>query len=398
MKMKKKKRNKTPEHDLETIIPLLISQWRKLRKIHGGPEDVLQTRELRRASAVVKHLFDGTPHPDGKTYSESDLIGGHLLYEWIVRYQEGLSLITEIPTPPRRVLDLCGEVGAFSFAASQHGASDVHLLDIDELNLRLAGEIHGRYGHPITVHKKDVHQKDVLQDFLASEKKFDLIILGYALNELFPSTMKGWAKKQNAFVESLMDSLSDEGHILVVENSWTASNKRVLQLREDMVEKGIPVQAPCIWTGKCPALQNTKGYCFAQRELAAPHFFKQMQKSAQIKAGSVKMSYLLLKNPKSSWPKLPDERLYRVISPQLESYHGARYHLCGVDGGKTLGSHITDHPKESRSFEYVRRGDIISVSDLLEDKDRLEIIEGSTVEVRVSCGKALPSSEEDLEY
>lgn len=386
--MKKKKRRKVPGNDLENIIPLLIAQWRKLRKIHGGPEDVLQTREFRRASAVVKHLHDGTPHPDGKTYSESDLIGGHLLYEWIIRYQEGLSLIAEIPTPPRRVLDLCGEAGAFSFAASQHGATDVHLVDWSELNLRLAGEINGRYGHPITV-----HQKDVRRDPLPAEKKYDLIILGYALNELFPSTLKGWVNKQNAYVESLMDLLSDDGHILIVENSWPASNKRILQLRETLVEKGIPVQAPCIWSGSCPALQNAKGHCFAQRELAAPDFVKGMQRGAQIKAGSLKMSYLLLKNPKSSWPKLPDERLYRVISPQIDSYHGARYHLCGVDGGKTLGSHVSDHPKESRAFEYVRRGDLISVSDLLEDKDRLEIVEGSTVEVRVSSGKALPISE-----
>ena len=386
--MKMKKRRKAPGPDLDNIIPLLIAQWRKLHKIHGGPEDVLQTREYRRASHAVKHLYDGTPHPDGKTYSEQSLLGGHLLYEWIVRYQEGLSLISEIPTPPRRVLDLCGEAGAFSFAASQHGATDVHLVDWNEKALRLAGEVNGRYGHPITV-----HQKDVLRDTLPSERKFDLIILGYALSELFPSTLKGWANKQDAFVESLMNLLSDDGHILVVENSWPASNRRVLQLRESMVEKGIPVQAPCIWSGKCPALQNAKGHCFAQRDLVAPYFVKEIQRGAKIKSHSLKMSYLLLKNPKSSWPKLPDERLYRVISPQIESYHGARYHLCGVDGGKTLGSHITEHPRESRAFEYVRRGDIIALSDIMEDNDRLEIVEGSTVEVRVSSGKVLPFSE-----
>lgn len=390
--MKKKKRNKSPNHDLDTIVPILIYVWRKLHKIGGGPPDCLQTREFRSVVSALKYLKEGIEHPKGKQFSDRDLLGANILYDWVIHYLEGLSLLSELPERPRRVLDLCSGTGAFAFSALRHGAGEVHAVDKDEMSLKLAGEICGRYGEAISVNKRDILQKD-----FSVEENFDLIVLAYSLEKLFPSSEKGWVDRQNDFIKKLLESLSEEGTLLLVEDSWPASNRRILSLRESALKWGCSVQAPCIWKGNCPALANVKGQCYAQRELVKPYLIKEIQRSALFKMNSLKMSYLFLKGPRAKEMNLSSERLYRVISSPIESYGGNRFHLCGVDGAKSLGSHFSKHPKESRAFEFLRRGDLIAVDNVLEDKNRLDIIEGSKVIVKASCGRPVFNSDEKFD-
>ena len=101
------------------------------------------------------------------------------------------------------------------------------------------------------------------------------------------------------------------------------------------------------------------------------------------------MSYLLLRHPKAGWPNLPQENLYRVVSPPVESFHGHRYYLCGTDGKKTLGSHLETHPPESRAFEYLRRGELISISHALEQQNALDVVQDTVIKVKAACGKPL---------
>ena len=72
-----KTKRKAVSLDLDILAPLLISQWRKLHKIAGGPPDVLQTREFRGVVAAVKKLLEGLESGDrliGQDYfQEKDL-------------------------------------------------------------------------------------------------------------------------------------------------------------------------------------------------------------------------------------------------------------------------------------------------------------------------------------
>lgn len=382
------KNNKMPVSDLDEIIPLLIGVWRRYTKL-GGPHDVLQTREFRTVVAAVQTLQKGLESGRdlvGQDYfSEPDLLGAYLLYQWIIHYQEGLSLINELPFTPRRVLDICSGPAPFSFAALRHGASDVIAIDQNAMALQLGAEVCGRYGMPLTVRRHNC-----LRGPLPVEGSFDLIIVGHCLEELFPDTQKNWKVAQRQFIDKLLELLTPQGCLLLVESSLLPSNQRILSLRDELVKAEIAVQAPCVWQGECPALKAKNSPCYAQRELEKPYLLKQIQRAAQINLSSLKMSYLLVKKPGADWPALPPKPLYRVISPPIETYLGKRYYLCGTDGKKNLGTLLKKSPADSRAFDFLRRGELISIEGAVDRQDNLDIVVDTKVRVEAATGKPLP--------
>ncbi len=303
----------------------------------------------------------------------------------MIHYQQGLSLINELPITPRRVLDLCSGPAPMAFAALRHGASDVTAIDRSQVALQLGAEVCGRYGFPLAV-----RQADCSKGPLPVEGKFDLIIVSHCMEELFPAKQKDWQSRQKAFVNMLLQRLTPHGFLMLVESSLNESNRRVLMLRDQLVQEGVPVQAPCVWRGECPALKAQNSPCYAQRELEKTYLIKEIQRAAQINQDSLKMTYMVFRSPQSGWPSLPDRPLYRIISPPVDSYQGKRYYLCGTDGKKNLGSHVSEHPVESRAFEYLRRGELISVEGALVKENSLDIVQGTKLKIEAAIGKPLP--------
>lgn len=381
------KSKKSVNTDLETIMPMLIWAWRRFHKI-SGPPDQLQTREFRSVVAGVKALQES--FLDGKTligkdyFSKPDLLGSYLLYHWVIHYLQGISLIGELPITPRRVLDVCSGPLPMAFAALRHGASEVFATDQNQRALELGGDVAARYGLPITI-----RQWNCLKGSMPIDGQFDLIILGHCLEELFPSTEKNWQNSQQQFISKLLNRLTPDGFLMIVESSFPEANRRVLTTRDILVNAGVPVQAPCVWKGECPALKVQNSPCYAQREFEKPFLIKEIQRAASINLSSLKMTYVIFKNPKASWPQPCKSPLYRVVSPSVESFQGKRYYLCGTDGKKNLGSHLKEHPPESRAFEYLKRGELISIEQPLEKNNALEIIKGTHLSVEAACGKPL---------
>lgn len=384
------KRKKSPTPDLEELIPILIGVWRRWRK-EPGPPDRLQTREFRSAVEAIKTLqqgFEGEKSLIGQDYfANPDLLGAYLLYQWLIHYQQGLSLIGEIPITPMRVLDVCSGPAPFAFAALRHGAHEVYAVDQNLQALQLGAEVSGRYGLPMAIRRWKCFKGP-----LPVEGQFDLIIVGHCLKELFPN-----GEGEHAFLTELLNRLTPRGYLLLVEDSFPEANRRVLKLRDRFVRDGIAVQAPCVWKGECPALQPGGAPCYAQRKLEKPFLIKEFQRAAEINLSSLKMSYLLLRSPQASWPELPAKRLYRVISPPVTSFHGTRYYLCGVDGKKNLGSRLEQLPKEAKAFEYLKRGELISIEEPFEHQNALDIVEGTHLGVEAACGKPLPEEVESDE-
>lgn len=382
------KRNPTPKHDLETIIPLLIQQWRRLHKL-SGPEDRLQTREFRSVVKAVEQLqayfstVNDTPAVD--YFSDIEPLGAYLLYHWCLSYQEGLSLLSELPSPPKRVLDVCSGPAPYAFAALRYGAADVIATDRNLEALKLGAEVCGRYGMPLTVRRWDC-QKDPCP----ADGKFDLIILAHALEELFPMREKGWVQKQYAFMQSLFDRLEPEGHILLVDNSSLQTNHRILAMRDALVKEGVPVLAPCVWSGECPALQTKNSPCYAQREFEKPYIIREIQRAASINLSSLKMSYIIFRHPDAGWPSLPDKELYRVISPPVESHMGKTFYLCGVEGKKRLSSRVEKLPKAAKAFDFLRRGELISIENPCRHGIDFEVANETAISIEAALGKTIP--------
>ncbi|MBS4167114.1 Uncharacterized protein NEOC65_002220 [Neochlamydia sp. AcF65] len=382
------KANRIPAHQLEEIMPILLGAWRRMHK-EAGPADKLQTREFRRVVEGVKNLQVGLETGNqliGRDYfTDKDLLGSYLLYHWVVNYQQGLSILAEIPLKPKRVLDICSGPGAFSLAAIKHGASEVTALDYNQAALQLGAEVCGRSGYALSI-----RSWNCLKTSLPLEGKFDLIIVAHCLKELFPINSANWQTKQNEFLSMLLNRLNAAGNLVVVDSSHPEANQRILQIRDCMVRKKVPIQAPCVWKGECPALQTKNNPCYAQREFYKPYIIREIQRAAQINLGSLKMSYIIFRSPQAEWPILEERKYYRVISPPVESFHGTRFYLCGIDGKKHLGSRVQVLPSESKAFEYLRRGELISIEKAHENQNAMDIIENTQVKVAAACGKPIP--------
>lgn len=386
------KSRRMPDVDLETIMPLLIGVWRRFHK-ESGPGDRLQTREFRGVVSGVQKLqeglFTGNSLVGQDYFSDSNLLGAYLLYHWVIHYQQGLSLINELPDAPRRVLDICSGPAPFAFAALKHGAAEVIATDLNPNALKLGGEVCGRYGYPLTGRKWNC-----VREKCPVEGTFDLIILGHCLDELFPRDQKGWQERQHSFILDLFNKLTPTGYLIIAESSQIEANQRVLSLRDKLVHSGVPIQAPCIWRGDCPVLQLKNSPCYAQRELEKPHLLKEIQRASQINLGSLKMSYIIFRHPQAGWPKV-EKDLYRVISPPVESHQGKRFYLCGPTGKKSLGSHLTEQPPESRAFDYLKRGELISIENALDKQLAFDIVEGTKIFVEAACGKPVVENYKD---
>lgn len=384
--MKNPKKKITP--DLENIMPILIGAWRRMLKL-SGPADFLQTREFKEVVAAVKILQERSDNGQsliGQDYFKNpQLLGAYLLYDWVLHYQQGLSLIGELPETPKRVLDLCSGAAPFAFAALRHGASEVIATDQNAAALQLGAEVCGRYGLALTA-----RQWNCLKQPMPFEGKFDLIILAHCLEDLFPASFKGWMDAQNSYLKKIMEKLTPNGHLLIVDSSQNEPNRRVLMLRDTMVHDGVPVQAPCVWRGECVALK-ANSQCYAQRELEKPRLIKDIQRSLSINLNSLKMSYVIFRNPAAGWPDIGNERLYRVISPPIDTFSGERFYLCGTDGKKQLGSHLKEHPVESRAFEHLKRGELIAIDGALEKQAAIDIVQGTSIRIVAACGKPLPT-------
>lgn len=388
------KSKKFPEHQLEEILPLLIGIWRRLHK-EPGPADKLQTREFRRVVAAVKALQEGLETGDtlfGKNYFEdNELLGAYLLYQWVVHYQQGLAILGELPREPGRVLDICSGPSPFALAALKHGASEVTATDKNLAVLGMSGQICGRLGYALNVRQWDCHQ----QISPPIQGQWDLIILGHCLRELFPISDTNSLQKQSDFVLSLLNRLSPHGYLAIIDSSYHEANRCLLQLRDNLVERGISIQAPCVWRGQCPALQTKNSPCYAQREFYKPYLIKEIQRGAGINLSSLKMSYLIFRSPQAQWPQLENKKYYRIISPPVESIQGKRYYLCGVDGKKNLGCGVDPVPAEARAFEYLRRGELITIENAHAQYHSLDIVNETQLKIAAACNKPIPELHND---
>ena len=366
------KRKKPPAADIHELMPILLSIWRRFHKL-PGPPDRLQTREFR---SVVDALLELLKRNQTNPFENPDLLGAYLLYQTVIHYQEGLSLLGELPEAPQRVLDLASGTLAFALAALKYGA-EVVATDISAKALTLGSEMCGQMGFAVTT-----RVADALQNPFPEKGPYDLIIVGHALFELFQrddEKMLKWSR-------SLLSQLTPQGFLLIVDDSHQEMNHRLLALRDRL---GIPIQAPCIWKGPCPALQAHEP-CFAQREMEKPFLIKELQLAAHINLSSLKMSYILFRNPASGWPDLPDGKFYRVISPALESFQGTRFYLCGTDGKKTLESSQPELGLDARAFQYLRRGEVVAVQRALEKPSGYVIVKETEVKVEAALGKPIP--------
>lgn len=112
-----------------------------------------------------------------------------------------------------------------------------------------------------------------------------LAVFSYSLTEL--TQLPNWV-------------LDCEG-LLLIEPSTEADGRKLLQLRESLINLGYHVWAPCTHEGPCPLLHQSKhDWCHDRIHFQAPEWFRKMEEHLPMKNRTLTMSYLLLRKTSPS--------------------------------------------------------------------------------------------------
>src|SRR5581483_143674 len=282
--------------DLDRWIP-------RLERASGGRVDV------RAVAQAVRTLSLGLTRERslaGARYMDDPkLLTAYLLFYWVVSYAQARSVLSELGTRPRSVLDLGSGPGPVAFAALDAGAAEVTAADRSRRALDLATKL-------ATDAEEGIATREWSPERPLPDGEFDLITLGHLLNELDPG-------KRVPLVEAALAKLRPRGSVLILEPAV-----------------GETVRAPCLWRGACPALVKESDWCHAERSWRMPSLVEQIARAASLHKEALKMSYLVLAPKGEAWRDPPPGRVFRIVSEPLQGKGRSRYMGCGPEGRKGL--------------------------------------------------------------
>jgi SAM-dependent methyltransferase len=400
---------------LEAWIPRLLAVWRKSarrpepraappgrRGPHGGPgrppprggrgpEDLLLPDELRSVAAAVERLSRGLTRERelaGARYMDEDrLLGAYLLYYWPVSYLQARGVLSELPSRPRRVLDLGSGPGPVAFAALDAGAAEVVAADRSPRALAAATALAREAGEALATRDWNPTRPASLAP-LAGGRKFDLVAMGHVLNELWKGQDED--ARRAALLEEALELVAPGGSLLVIEPALRDTSRALLRVRDRLVERGVAVRAPCLFRGPCPALLKETDWCHAERPVEPPALVAQVARAAGLRREAVKMSYLVLAPRGEGWPPPPPGRTFRIVSEPLAGKGRLRYIGCGPEGRMGLSLQEKHVVEGNRRFERLLRGDVVSVTGGEPRGDGLALDATSAVQVVAAAGRPVP--------
>jgi SAM-dependent methyltransferase len=363
----------------------------------------------------------------GARYMDEDrLLGAYLLFYWPVSYLQARGVLSELPRPPKRVLDLGSGPGPMAFAALDAGAAEAVAADRSPRALDAARALAAAAGEPLATRRWDPAKGD-LPAAAAAGGTFDAVILGHVVNELFA----GDVEKRTALLEQAAALLAPGGSLVVVEPALRDTSRALLRVRDRLVERGWAIRAPCLFAGACPALRKESDWCHAERPVEPPPLVAAIAKEAGLRREAVKMSYLVVaardaatatSDPRGLRPRPAGEapeasttprpaggarepapfgrelpagaasrreppRVFRIVSEPLPSKGRLRYMACGPEGRLGLALQEKHVGPANAGFEGLLRGDVVAVEGAEPSGEGLKLGPDSKVRVVAKAGE-----------
>lgn len=163
----------------------------------------------------------------------------------------------------------------------------------------------------IEKHFPQFRAEEWLRTFSASKLKQPgkaLAVFSYSLTEL--SDLPDWAYDCEA--------------LMLVEPSTQQDGRKLLQLRQKLLEKGYHVWAPCTHEGPCPLLTQSKtDWCHDRVHFKAPDWFLKMEGELPMKNRTLTFSYLLMRKTKPA-----AIHAARVVGDRLKEKGKDRQMIC----------------------------------------------------------------------
>lgn len=385
--------------DLQQHLPRLVALWRAGRR--GAPRrgprppaDRLAPDELRDVARGVQQLSLGLTRDRalaGARYMDDErLLGAYLLFYWPLSYLQARGILSELPARPRAVLDLGSGPGPMAFAALDAGAAEVFAADRSKAALAAARSLAQAAGEPLRTAIWDPQRPGPLAA-LAGTQRFDAVIMGHVVNEIFG----GDVARRAALVTEAAALLAPGGSVVVIEPALRETSRALLAVRDALVEKGLAIRAPCLFRGPCPARLRESDWCHAERPIEPPALVADIARAAGLRKESVKMSYLVVAPPGEAWsdppaPRREGGRILRIVSEPLPSKGRLRYMACGPEGRLGLALQEKHVTPSNAAFERLLRGDVVELTGVEPRGDGLRLGADSAVEVIAPAGARLP--------
>jgi ribosomal protein RSM22 (predicted rRNA methylase) len=275
-----------------------------------------------------------------------------------------------------------------ALAALDAGAAVALAADRSARALAAARDLASRAGERLATREWNPARGRPLAE-LASGRRFDLVTMGHALNELFRG--ESAAERRAALLEEALSLLAPGGSLVVIEPALRETSRALLSVRDLLVARGVPVRAPCLYRGPCPALARETDWCHAERPIEPPPLVVGIGRRAGLRKEAVKMSTLVLAPRSEGWPEPPPGRVFRIVSEPLPSKGRLRYMGCGPEGRLGLALQAKHLSERNRRFERLARGDVVELTGVEPRGDGLRLGEASEVRLLASAGEPLPA-------
>ena len=319
---------------------------------------------------------------------EERLLGAYLLFYWPISYLQARGVLSELPGRARAVLDLGSGPAPMAFAALDAGAAEVTAADRSGPALEAARALASAAGEPLATRRWDPARGDPVAA-VAQGKRFDAVILGHVVNELFGQDLA----RRTKLLEDCAALLAPGGSLVVIEPALRDTSRALLAVRDRLVEAGFAVRAPCLFRGPCPALLRETDWCHAERPIEPPPLVAEIARAAGLRKEAVKMSYLVVAPRGEEWAPPPAGRVFRIVSEPLPSKGRLRYRGCGPEGRMGLALQEKHVGEGNRAFEGLLRGDVVEVEGTEASGEGVKLGPGSTVRVVARAGERVRPGE-----
>lgn len=178
-------------------------------------------------------------------------------------------------------------------------------------------------------------------------------VFSYVLTEL--AELPSWAYEMDA--------------LLIVEPSTREDGRKLLEVRNQLLQKGFYAWAPCLHQDECPLLtQSKRDWCHDRIFIEAPDWFKGVESHLPMKNKTVTFSYLAMKKSQPS-ADINKNKL-RVVGDLLDEKGKYRQLICRGSQREFLSWLKKEHHEAPVSH----RGDLIEIPKNFEQKgDELRV-------------------------
>lgn len=142
------------------------------------------------------------------------------------------------------------------------------------------------------------------------DKRKTLLTFSYSLTEMTELPL-GW---------------NDYEALMILEPSTKADGRKLMELRQKLIETGYSIWAPCLHQKRCPLLLHSKNdWCHDRVHVKAPEWFKKLEQHLPFKNNTITTSYLLARKLK---PPEKTENQIRLIGDSMEEKGKTRQLIC----------------------------------------------------------------------